>query len=841
MNSKSGVFSLEISQINALSNYAGVDKSRDLKAAKSEFEKVAPHHAPSAIFLQAIEMEQKALSLNTISHLSSFSEDVQNLCYLALKDQLVSQIDLGYLYFYGQEVPQSFEIAERWLSYAISRYSEAENDQTEIHLNHAHLMLAKIYHEGLGVKPNPQKALEHLEIPAKKMYPIASRVPGFLSGYLSQGDRNKSLEIYLNYFIIYIYNIHSNSAGLGHADTFPNEVNNFLGIIPLNEVKKRLKLIHEPPKQTKISFGHKFIDMAKATMKVSLEDALSCETNILYLLFASHFQNREAADTLKKIRTNKAHAKLSKEEFSRLQATLAFAEGRGPKVEFQELPKSGSNNSKNKIQPSHLRDDHTNNMYTIQGLKYLRGDGVKVDFDKAEKLLTAAALEGDVTAQSKLGGMYYLGHGVKQDVKKAMIYLRPAADSGNAVAQNMLGGIYANGFNGEQNITLGWNYINAAAEQGLPEAIENRERLRKELIEKNMLVEKTPHKPKKTFPTKEQIEASKQPKKEIKASKKEDKLVDKPRKQSTSTQTTSTQSLVFEDKEAKKESTIHQDKNENKKPDTDDYLKNLEPPTSVNPDKKIKKTFKIKIPKGPKWFDHRAETQEKKEEKKKRALKKHEKSEADAHTDSQALLTKESSSMSASNADSDDKSHWSVSMSESEMSESFHEPDNKKMTYDEIQKCELMKDLYPALYNLINKQKVEHIKQIHFKNSNIIKTVLLDMSDNKLIEVTKIRVNKNGAKINANMINNENVKFGVHATHGSGNYEKWYHNPAIVGSFFEFIALCDPIINDFLKIHFGEYCFSRDSTIRVNNNNNNNNNSPARIDWQANTSKPDGI
>ncbi len=253
---------------------------------------------------------------------------------------------------------------------------------------------------------------------------------------------------------------------------------------------------------------------------------------------------------------------------------------------------------------------------------------------------------------------------------------------------------------------------------------------------------------------------------------------------------------------------------------------NLMPIDPIDIDKQEKKRGHIRIPKAVKnWVDNREKTKEKKEQKSKKNIV----------LCAEKTATEGLSFVSASCVDSDDKSHISVSMSESEMSESYIEGEGKDLTLNQQIICDLIKTSYFDLYKFINKSGVDNINQLKFNSHRLIKNILLQMIADNVIEMTNFKCSKMGAKIAGNKISDGNVKFTVHGTHGSGAHEKWYYNPAIVVVFFEFIAKCDPLIYDFLKIHYGEYCFSRDLATHVNTNNN----SPSKKDSHGNENKPD--
>ncbi|MGX2975159.1 tetratricopeptide repeat protein, partial [Ursidibacter arcticus] len=79
------------------------------------------------------------------------------------------------------------------------------------------------------------------------------------------------------------------------------------------------------------------------------------------------------------------------------------------------------------------------------GLMYYNGQGVKQDYQQAEKLFQQAAEQGIAQAQYNLGVMYNNGRGVKQDYQQAVKWYQQAAEQGIAEAQYNLGLMYYNG------------------------------------------------------------------------------------------------------------------------------------------------------------------------------------------------------------------------------------------------------------------------------------------------------------------------------------------------------------------------------------------------------------
>lgn len=65
--------------------------------------------------------------------------------------------------------------------------------------------------------------------------------------------------------------------------------------------------------------------------------------------------------------------------------------------------------------------------------------------------IRSAAEKGDVSAQGKLGIMYYQGKGVPQDNAEAAKWTQKAAEQGNMYAESLLGIMYVNGEGVPQN------------------------------------------------------------------------------------------------------------------------------------------------------------------------------------------------------------------------------------------------------------------------------------------------------------------------------------------------------------------------------------------------------
>ena len=66
---------------------------------------------------------------------------------------------------------------------------------------------------------------------------------------------------------------------------------------------------------------------------------------------------------------------------------------------------------------------------------YAEGQGVEVDYVKANEWFQKAAEQGNADAQCNLGVMYAEGQGVEVDNAKANEWYQKSAEQGNAVAQ----------------------------------------------------------------------------------------------------------------------------------------------------------------------------------------------------------------------------------------------------------------------------------------------------------------------------------------------------------------------------------------------------------------------
>src|SRR6516162_3926902 len=87
------------------------------------------------------------------------------------------------------------------------------------------------------------------------------------------------------------------------------------------------------------------------------------------------------------------------------------------------------------------------------------------DYAAALQLCRPLAEQGDVRAQTSLGGMYYNGQGVQRDYAEATKWVRKAAEQGYAPAQADLGIMYWNGQGVLRDAVLAYMWLSLAAVQ----------------------------------------------------------------------------------------------------------------------------------------------------------------------------------------------------------------------------------------------------------------------------------------------------------------------------------------------------------------------------------------
>lgn len=100
------------------------------------------------------------------------------------------------------------------------------------------------------------------------------------------------------------------------------------------------------------------------------------------------------------------------------------------------------------------------------GNRYLTGQGVPQDSQKAVQLFTQAANDGDPYAQNELAYLYTVGQGTEQNYEKAFYWYQKAADHGLPSAQYNLGLMYRNGIGVPANKQKALELFRSSASQG---------------------------------------------------------------------------------------------------------------------------------------------------------------------------------------------------------------------------------------------------------------------------------------------------------------------------------------------------------------------------------------
>jgi len=148
-------------------------------------------------------------------------------------------------------------------------------------------------------------------------------------------------------------------------------------------------------------------------------------------------------------------------------STTAIVEWRGGELgSEQSIPDKAAKSSV--VPPSQSTDNAS--ALVLLGKKYLIGEEVPQDFQKALKHFRLAADMGNADAQFFLGNMHDKGYGVAQEYKEALKWYRLAADQGHASAQFCVGVFHRDGFGVPQDYYEAAKWTRLAAEQGHDEA-----------------------------------------------------------------------------------------------------------------------------------------------------------------------------------------------------------------------------------------------------------------------------------------------------------------------------------------------------------------------------------
>jgi len=109
---------------------------------------------------------------------------------------------------------------------------------------------------------------------------------------------------------------------------------------------------------------------------------------------------------------------------------------------------------------------------------YIKGLGVKQDFNKAFYWMKRSAEQGDGPAQYYLGNMYFKGEGVLADATKAIYWYKKSAEQGFAKAQYSLGVLYFSGTSVQKNLKQSAYWMRKAYNNGLKPAKEMWDKLK---------------------------------------------------------------------------------------------------------------------------------------------------------------------------------------------------------------------------------------------------------------------------------------------------------------------------------------------------------------------------
>ncbi|MFW6077740.1 MAG: tetratricopeptide repeat protein, partial [Hyphomicrobiales bacterium] len=104
--------------------------------------------------------------------------------------------------------------------------------------------------------------------------------------------------------------------------------------------------------------------------------------------------------------------------------------------------------------------------YVVAG-RYLEGEAVTRDEDKAAQWYERAARQGLAAAQYRLGSMYEHGRGMPLDPREAVAWYEQAAEGGNINAMHNLAVLHTGARSVRRNYDVAANWFQKAAERGL--------------------------------------------------------------------------------------------------------------------------------------------------------------------------------------------------------------------------------------------------------------------------------------------------------------------------------------------------------------------------------------
>lgn len=116
----------------------------------------------------------------------------------------------------------------------------------------------------------------------------------------------------------------------------------------------------------------------------------------------------------------------------------------------------------------------------------LHGPTGTPNYDEVHRLCEKAAKQNSPTGAFCVGELYEQGLGVERDLPKAAVWFSEATKMGLAVAALRLGEMYWKGEGLKQDKISAYEFIYLASVAGVPEAIQERERLEKELTHKEL-------------------------------------------------------------------------------------------------------------------------------------------------------------------------------------------------------------------------------------------------------------------------------------------------------------------------------------------------------------------
>jgi TPR repeat protein len=334
-----------------------------------------------------------------------------------------AQSTLGFAYYKGDGVTQSFADAFKWIS-AAAKQGHAD----------AQLRLGYLYSQGKGVQRHYPTAYAMYALSEASGGVDGAQYLAAISEQMSEAEIEQGKEIF-------------EDLKLRIQPKEPEK--------PVEPEKPEEPKATDPPAQPEMSQPQKNLEALK-------EKAASGDREAQFILGRKYFFGSKAEGIPRDIEeTLKWYVKSAEQGFAPAQFNLGvvYQLGQGVKKNPEEALKWYIEAAEQGFAAA---------QFNLGGM-YIANDGIPTDHEEAIKWFKAAAEQGEEMAQYYLGVIYKKGEGVRPDFEVALKWFQKAATQGNINAQYELGVLYHQGLGTDQDFreAAKW-YLMAATKNYIP-------------------------------------------------------------------------------------------------------------------------------------------------------------------------------------------------------------------------------------------------------------------------------------------------------------------------------------------------------------------------------------